>query len=199
MRLSTSNKNPLAYSFTGALSFALVSLLVFSTVAFAESWMYKTLGLYGAYLVWTLLFILLGGGALYVLVRETLRPPKFFALFSGAFLLYAVGWVAAYFILRDGAGEWVASLVGSVLMALVFAIGFSNPRSTLKFSAVLFIANSAGYFLGSLLNATVKGKAGMLLWGAAFGLFLGAGLGLIFYLAQYSSLTTSPHHQPIVQ
>jgi hypothetical protein len=189
----------MAYSILGALNFALVSLLVFSTVAFAESWMYKTLGLYGAYLAWTLLFILLGGGALYVLVKETLRPFKFFALFSGAFLLYAVGWVAAYFILRDGVGEWVASLAGSILMALVFAVGFRKPGLTFIFSAILFIANSVGYFLGLFLNASIKGKAGMLLWGAAYGLFLGAGLGLIFNRAQYASQSTSTNPQPLPQ
>ena len=37
---------------------------------------------------------------------------------------------------------------------------------------MLFIANSVGYFLGSALNDSVGGKAGMPLWGAAYGVFL---------------------------
>ena len=46
---------------TGAIGFGLVSLCVFATVAFAERWMYRNLGLSGSYLAWTVLFILLSG------------------------------------------------------------------------------------------------------------------------------------------
>ena len=46
----------------GGLGFGLASLLVFATVAFGERWMYTHLGLWGAYLAWTVLFIGLGGG-----------------------------------------------------------------------------------------------------------------------------------------
>ncbi len=196
MRISTAERSQLEFTLIGAIAFALVSLAVFATVAFAESWMYKTLGLYGAYLAWTLLFILLGGGAFNILVKESMRPLKFYGLFCAAFFLYAIGWVAAYFILRDGLGEWVASFIGSLLMALVFAAGFGKLGLTLKFSAILFVANSAGYFLGLLLNATLKGKTGMLAWGAAYGLFLGAGIGMVFHLAQQTSQLTSTNQQP---
>src|SRR3712207_8665090 len=41
------------------ICFCAASLCVFATVAFAERWMYARLGLYGAYLAWTALFILL--------------------------------------------------------------------------------------------------------------------------------------------
>ena len=81
-------------------------------------------------------------------------------------------------------GEWVGSLVGSLLMGLVFAVGFGVAGSALSLWAVLFVANSVGYFLGSALNDSIGGRAGMLLWGAAYGLFLGAGLGAVLYLAQ---------------
>jgi hypothetical protein len=50
--------------------------------------------------------------------------------------------------------------------------------------AVLFIANSAGYFLGELFYNSIRGKIGMLLWGVIYGLCLGAGLGLSLFLAQ---------------
>ena len=69
-------------------------------------------------------------------------------------------------------------------MAAVFAFGFGASRSILKLAAVLFIANSLGYFIGSALNNYVGGSGGMLLWGFIYGLFLGAGLGAVLHLAQ---------------
>ena len=90
-------------------------------------------------------------------------------------------------MLRDGAGEWLGSLAGSVLMALVFAAGFGVKRSTLKFTVILFVANSVGYFLGLALNSYFGSRTGLLLWGASYGLFLGAGIGAVLHLAQVES------------
>ena len=168
----------------GALGFGAVSLAVFATVAFAERWMYRNLSVLGAYLVWTVLFILLGGAALGSLVVGRWRLPKFYLLYGLAFFCYAVGWVAAYFISPGVAGEWIGSLAGSILMALVFAAGFRVMGSTLKFAALLFVANSVGYFLGSALNEYFRGSTGMLLWGVAYGVFLGAGIGAVLHFAQ---------------
>lgn len=172
---------------TGALGFGVVSLCVFATVAFAERWMYRNLGVIGAYVAWTVLFILLGGAVLGSLVVGRWRLPKFYLLYGPAFFLYAVGWVVAYFIYPGLVGEWAGSLAGSVAMALVFAAGFGVMRSMLNFSALLFVANSVGYFLGSALNEQFRGSTGMLLWGAAYGLFLGAGIGAVLHLAQVQS------------
>lgn len=169
---------------TGALGFCIVSLCVFATVAFAERWMYAQFGLIGAYLVWTILFILLGGAVLGLLVRGFWRLPKFFMLFAVAFFAYAVGWVVSYFFLRGTTGELVGSLIGSLLMVVVLAAGLGALSSILKLFVILFAANSAGYFLGSALNDSIRGNTGMLLWGAVFGLFLGAGLGAVLHLAQ---------------
>jgi len=157
---------------------------VFATVAFAERWMYTQLGLFGAYLTWTALFILLGGGVMGSLVVGSWRLPKFYLLFGSAFFAYAAGWVGAYFVLRDVAGEWVGSLAGSLLMGSVLAAGFGVACSALNLSAVLFVANSVGYFLGSALNDAVRGSMGMLLWGGVYGLCLGAGLGAVLHLTQ---------------
>ena len=129
----------------GALGFGLASLCVFATVAFAERWMYTRLGLYGAYAAWTALFILLGGGALGSLVVGRWRLPKFYILFGLAFFAYAVGWTAAYFVLRGAAGEWVGSLAGSLLMGTVFAAGFGVARSALNLSPALR-STLRGYF-----------------------------------------------------
>jgi hypothetical protein len=169
---------------TGAIGFGVVSLCVFATVAFAERWMYTHLGVLGAYLVWTALFILLGGAVLGSLVAGRWQLPKFYLLYGVAFFFYAVGWVIAYFTLRGVAGEWLGSLAGSVLMALVFAAGFGVMRSTLKFSALLFVANSLGYFIGSTLNDYFGSRSGMLLWGVMYGLCLGAGIGALLHFAQ---------------
>jgi len=169
----------------GGIGFCFVSLLVFATVAFGERWMYARLGEMGAYIVWTLAFILLGGTVLGSLIADSRwRLPKFYLLWGLAFFAYAAGWVFAYFTLRGAAGEWVGSLVGSLLMTTVFALGFKAARSIPKLSLLLFTANSAGYFLGSMLNEYVGGRSGMLLWGIAYGLLLGAALGTLLSILQ---------------
>jgi hypothetical protein len=168
----------------GIFGFCFASLCVFATVAFAERWMYRSLGLSGAYAVWTVLFIFLGGASLSPLVIGPGRLWRFQLVFGTAFLLYAVGWVGSYFTLRGVAGEWAGSLVGSMLMALVIAQAFGVMKTFFAQAASLFIANSAGYFLGDLLNNSIRGRTGMLLWGLLYGLCLGAGLGLSIFLAQ---------------
>jgi hypothetical protein len=168
----------------GALGFSAVSVCIFATVAFAERWMYARLGVLGAYLIWTGLFIMLGGAVLGSLVVGCWRIPKFYLLYGLAFFAYAAGWAAAYFTLRGLAGEWAGSLLGSVLMALVFAAGFRSMGQTFKFSVLLILANSIGYFTGSALNNYVGDKVGMLLWGVIYGLCLGAGIGAVLHFAQ---------------
>lgn len=175
----------LAYSLlSGGLGFGVASLCVFATVAYAERWMYTNLGLVGAYITWTALFILLGGGVLGSVVVGRWELPKFYLLFGLAFLAYAVGWFIAYFAFRNAIGEWLGSLVGSLLMASTLAAGFGVVHLALKLTAVLFLANSVGYFLGSALNDSFGGSTGMLLWGTAYGLCLGVGLGAVLYMAQ---------------
>lgn len=169
---------------TGAIGFGLVSLCVFATVAYGERWMYRNLGLLVAYLTWTVMFIVLSAAVFGSLVVVRWRLPKFFLLFGLAFFAYAAGWMVAYFMLPNTLGEWIGSLVGSVLMAVVFAVGFSSLRSLLKLSAVLFVSNSLGYFLGSALYASLGTPTGMLLWGVVYGLFFGAGIGAVLQLVQ---------------
>jgi hypothetical protein len=180
----------------GSFGFCLASLCVFATVAFAERWMYRNLGLIGAYLVWTVLFIFLGGTFLSPLVIGPDRWRRFQLLYGIAFLLYAAGWVVSYFTLGDDAGAWAGSLLGSILMALVIVLAFGVMKTFFTQFAVLFIANSAGYFLGEMLDRSIRGETGMLLWGVIYGLCLGAGLGLSIFLAQAplrERLTTSKH------
>lgn len=174
---------------TGALGFGAISLGVFATVAFAESAMYKTLGLFGSYLTWTVLFIMLSGAVFGQLTVVRWRLPNFYLLFALAFFAYAAAWTGAYFTSRNTAGEFAGSLAGSILMALVFAVGYGRLGSTIKLSAVLFVSNCLGYFLGSALNNSAGGRAGMLLWGVAYGLFFGAGIGAALRLVQVDTKT----------
>ena len=169
---------------TGAIGFAVVSFCVFATVAYAERWMYRTLTELGAYLAWTVLFILFGGAVFGSLVVIRWRLPPFYLLFALAFFVYAAGWMIAYFTLHGTAGEVVGSVVGSVLMALVFAIGFGALRSTIKLSVVLFISNFLGYFLGAAILNSLRSPTGMLLFGVVYGLFFGAGIGAVLQMVQ---------------
>jgi hypothetical protein len=146
--------------------------------------MYRTLGVTGAYLAWTALFILLGGAAFGSLVIGWWRLPKFYLLFAMAFFAYAISWMCAYFVLRGTAGEWIGSLAGSLWMAFVFALAFDALRSFFKLSALLFVTNSVGYFVGSALYESLTTRLGMLLWGVVYGLFFGAGIGAVLHLAQ---------------
>lgn len=168
----------------GAVSFCLASLLVFATVAFGERWMYRNLGLTGAYVCWTLLFILAGGGVLSRLVIGPGRLARFYLLFSVAFLAYALGWVGAYFTVQGRSGELLGAIVGPLLMGLILIWAFGSLRSSFKIISILYLGNYFGYFLGDFLNNTLRGKMGMLAWGIAFGLGLGAGLGAALYFAQ---------------
>ncbi len=174
----------------GGVGFGLVSLCVFATVAFGERWMYQNLGMVGAYLTWTMLFILLGGAVLGSLVTGRWRLPKFYLLFALAFFVYALGWVGAYFTVRGVTGEWIGSLVGSLMMGLVLTFSLGAIRSGIMLSMALFVANSAGYFLGSAINDALGGRTGMLLWGVIYGVCLGAGLGFLLHSAQKKSQTS---------
>lgn len=169
---------------TGGIGFSVVSLIVFATVAFAERWMYQNLGLLGSYLAWIVLFILLSGAVFGSIVVVRWRLPKFYLLFAIAFFAYSAAWMVAYFILRGTAGELVGSLAGSILMAIVFAAGFGSLGSTIKLSAVLFVTNCLGYFLGAALFYSLSEPAGMLLFGVVYGLLFGAGIGAALHLVQ---------------
>jgi len=171
---------------TGAIGFCLVSLCVFATVAFAERWMYQNLGVFGSYITWTVLFILLSGAVFGSLVVDRWRLPKFYFLWAVAFFVYAGAWMVAYFTLGRIAGELVGALAGSIFMALVIATGFRTLRSAVKLSAVLFVSNSLGYFLGAALFDRLSEPTGMLLFGVVYGLFFGAGIGAALQLAQRS-------------
>jgi hypothetical protein len=172
---------------TGGIGFSLVSLLVFTLVAFAQRWMFERLGVTGAYLVWIALFILLGGRALSSLAAGHWGLVKFYGLFGAAFFAYGASWMASYFTLRGMAGQWLGALSGSVAMAVVFAAGFGALRSAPILCLLLFVTNSIGYFLGSFFYYSWGRPAGLMLWGAFYGGCLGGGIGAVIYLARSRS------------
>lgn len=171
----------------GAIGFCIVSLCVFATVAFGEEWMYRTLGVAGAYLIWALLFVVLSGVVFDSLVVVRARFANFYLLWAVAFLAYAAAWMLAYFVLGRTIGELVGSLAGSVLMAVVLAAGFGATRAILKLSAVLFVGNALSYFLGAALLESYASQTGMLLFGIVYGLFFGAGIGAVLHMVQQPS------------
>lgn len=168
---------------TGGIGFGLVSLCVFATVAVSQRWLFDRTGVTGAFIIWLTLFILLGARAMLPLVAGALRPLRFYAVFGSAFFLYGISWMAAYFSLRNAAGEWLGSLAGSVSMALAFAAWFKVLPSAPLLSALLFAANSIGYFLGSVFYYSFGRPVGLILWGAFYGFCLGAGIGAVLFFA----------------
>jgi hypothetical protein len=164
-----------------ALRFGLASTAVFVTVAFAERWMFRNLGIWGAYAAWIGLFIILGGSLLRPLAHPPASGPRFHFIFGAAFLAYAAGWVGCYFTLRGVVGEAAGTLAGALLMALVLAITFHAVRALPGLFFVLCAANCAGYFGGRALFFSMPGAAGMLLFGIVYGLVFGTGLGIALH------------------
>jgi hypothetical protein len=185
----------------GSLLFGAASLAVYATWAFGGRWMYAHLGEAGAYAVWAALFILLSGVALNSLVIGPRTLVRFYGLFLASFGAYALLWSLGWFALRGRAGEWVGSLAGIAAMGFVMANAFGLGWARWRMLGRLFVAHSAGYFLGSflfdfcrsesgaellsgMLDRGGRSTLGKLLWGAAYGLGFGAGLGDALYVSQ---------------
>jgi len=185
----------------GMLGFGAASLVVFGMWAFAGRAMYRYFGEAGAYAVWAIMFVALAGGVLNPLVIGPRTLGRFYGLFTLAFGAYALWWSLSWFVLKDRAGEWVGSLLGSVALGWILTWGFAARGVRLRVIAALFVLHTAGYFLGSFLFAFCIGQSGAeffgeslskagrstlakFLWGAAYGAGLGAGLGYALYVCQ---------------
>jgi hypothetical protein len=177
------------YLWSGAVRFGLTSTAVFATVAFGEEWLFRNLGVAGAYAIWISLFMILGASLLRPLANEPGRGPRFHLVFAAAFFAYAVGWIASYYTLRGVAGEAAGTLSGAVLMGVVFGIWFDAPRALPRLIAVLFAANCTGYFAGRTLFFSLRGALGMLLFGIVYGLVFGTGLGVALHTVRSLSRT----------
>ena len=184
----------------GSLGFAGVSVAAFAVWAFAGRWFYAHFGEAALYLACACVFLGLSGPVLHPLVGGRNSLLRFYKIFIPAFLGYAVGWCAAWFAFRFGWGEWLGSVVGSFAFTVLAALAFRNPCSWFKAGVVMFVLNSAGYFLGGKLMGWLSGPVGTawlaglsknqvsviakLAWGLIFGLGFGAGLGYAFFKFQ---------------
>ena len=170
-------------SIRGALGFALVSTLVFSTVAFGERWMYQNLTIAGAYVVWTVLFLVVSPLAFLPLVRMSPNRRMFPVWFNTAFLSYCALWCAGWFLSPNTLGELVGCTAGSIALAGVLVLRGYVRKPLGTAGLMLAVCNLLGYFAGGFLNARIGGPVGMLTWGVLFGAGTGAGIGAILNIS----------------
>lgn len=176
---------PLAESIAvGSLGFAAVSVASFAVWAWGGRWLHAQAGELGLYAACAIVLIGGGGGVFSRLVIDTDPLRRFCGLFALAFFLYAGVWTGSFFSLRTKSGEWLASLLGPAILGMTLVNAFGAQGVRRKVGAVLFGTHSLGYFAGSLLYDTFARPAGMLLWGAAYGLGFGAGIGYTLYTCQ---------------
>lgn len=184
----------------GAWRFAMVSIAGFSVWAFAGKWFRGHGGEVVLYAASTVIFISVAGLLMYPLIRGPQPLIRFYNIFVPAFLVYGCVWSVFWFLLRFGAGEWLASLAGSVCFVTVCAWRFGNMRPVTGAALVFFVTHSVGYFAGGKLMAflmspgTAHVLAGLsksqcltlaeLSWGLLYGLGFGAGLGYLLHVLQ---------------
>lgn len=171
----------------GAFGFCAVSLLVFATWSYGERWMYSQFGVYGAYFIWIALFMLTSGAVLSPLIIGPGHLLRFYLFFIVAFFCYGAAWTLIYLNVRGVLRpwrEWIASLVGSIIWAVLIALAFGAKKQLWKLMAVMFVAHSAGYFIGTALFWAMRSETGNLLYGVIYGVGMGLGLGGSFYIAQ---------------
>jgi hypothetical protein len=164
----------------GSLGFGAVSVLAYSIWAFRL--VPGTAALFA-----TIAAVYLGIGGL-TLSRLVIAPgawKRFPLLFATAFIAYAVCWCAFWFGLKGkhGADFWGA-VAGLLAMTWMLQRAFGCTSGFLRLFIGLFVFHSVGYYLGSELEALVRGSSGRLLWGAAHGLGFGAGLGYVLFRCQ---------------
>jgi len=128
-----------------------------------------------------------------------------------AFLAYSAVWSACWFLLGAGAGEWIASVLGSLAFVSVCGWRFGSFRSFGVAAGIFVLVHTAGYFAGGNVMAWWVGAdaaarfpaipkegrilAGMLGWGLFYGLGFGAGIGIVFQAFQPKApagATTNP-------
>lgn len=171
----------------GTIGFTVVSVLMFGVWAVAGSWLSRNLGELGFYSVLAIGFMAAGGGSFApILIGKNLG--RFYVLFVGSFLWYAVIWTACWFLLRElkWGREWAGSIVGPALMGLMFAWAFRANQQLWRCVLAMVVGNTAGYFLGEWLFylPPLHNQYGMILWGITYGAGFGAGIAASLYWCQ---------------
>ena len=189
---------------TGAWRFAVVSVCAFSVWAFAGKAIGKVIGEGGLYAVIALVFLGLAGFLMHPLLRGPRPIARFHSVFVPAFFVYAAIWSAAWFLMGFGAGEWIGAAAGSLAFVAICGWRLGSFRSFAAVAAGFFVVHTAGYFAGGRAMAWLMSpdaahafpsvpkrslvRAGMLAWGAAYGLGFGAGIGLVFRAFQSTAI-----------
>ena len=190
-RVRATGREPHVPSFSasvlrGIVGFTVVSIAGFSPWPIIGRW-FGDVGEMGLYVACTAVFIGLSGVCLHRLIIGPGSLSRFYKIFSLAFLAYAIVWVISWMWLRGDAGVLVGLLAGTVAMGAILALAFDGHREMLATIASLCALNAAGYYAGAWVHAKLgfdHSLAGMLLWGACYGIGFGAGLGVAFYLCQ---------------
>lgn len=185
----------------GMIGFTLVSLGGFAPWVLAGQWFYRTVGEAGLYVVCAVVFIGLSGLLLHRLIIGPGSLIRFYKIFSLAFVAYAITWTIGWMALRGTAGSIAGLLAGTAAMGTILPHGFAARGAALKIIAVLFVANTAGYFvgewahnavlalqegnaLGIVLDKSTRAMLSKAAWGLFYGLGFGAGIGFAFHACQ---------------
>ena len=170
----------------GVFGFTLVSVAGFAPWPIIDRW-FPWMGETGLYVASTAVFIGLSGPLLHRLIIGPGSLPRFYKLFTLAFIAYVIVWAAFWMGLRSDMGEIAGLLGGTAAMGAILAFAFDARRSVVKIIAALFVPNTLGYLAGGW----VEGKlaidhrlAAIVLWGICYGVGFGAGLGVAFHFCQ---------------
>ena len=169
----------------GAGGFCVAIMVVMGIAVVSDSLLRKNLGDKWTYAVNALLLILLAGAVFRRLIIAPAPIFRVYVLFAAAFILYDAAWTTAYRPFRNNVlGEWLGSLAGGMGLGLVFATVFDAPKQAVRVILVLCLSSAAGYFGGKFLQPHIPGLAGALVFGATYGLSMGAGVGYALYACQ---------------
>jgi hypothetical protein len=189
----------------GVFGFTLVSVAGFLPWVLAGNWFYSHSGEVGLYVTCAVVFVALSGVFLHKLIIGPESLKRFYLFFSVCFGAYAVVWIAVYLGSHDHLSNTMRSVAAlfaaTAVMGLFFGVAFEALAMAPLMIVMLFVLNSAGYFiggwiegyLGSLkeLNLGVTTLSGPSLhifmkamWGVCYGIGFGAGLGAAFYASQ---------------
>jgi hypothetical protein len=171
----------------GIAGFTVVSVAGFVPWAVFGHLLGPWVGERGVYVVCALVFIALSGPALHRLIIGPGSLSRFYKLFSLAFIVYSILWIAIWMSLRGHRGSVLGLLGGTLAMGVILALAFDAGRRIVTVVAALFLLNAAGYFIGGVCEEALfvyNGLAARLSWGVCYGIGFGAGLGLAFYLCQ---------------
>ena len=165
----------------------MVSVAGFIPWAVFGRWLGQRIGEAGLYATCALVFIGLAGLLLHPLILGPGSLSRFYKLFGASFAAYSVAWIAGWMSLHGHPGSVAGLLAGTTVMGWMLVTAFEARGQLLKVIGALFVLNSLGYFIGGVLEGAIYPHSALtakLMWGVCYGLGLGAGLGLAFYLCQ---------------